>query len=53
MSQGERGGGAANLGQPANHLAIAPADSLGEEATQTALIGEQLQANACGEEKVN
>lgn len=41
MSQGK--GGGANLGQPANHLTVAPADGLGEEAAQPASIGEQLQ----------
>lgn len=47
------GGGVANLGQPANRLAVAPADGLGQEATQSASIGEQLQPNACREEKVS
>ena len=49
MSQ--RGGGA-NLRQPANLLTVSSADGCGEEAAETASIGEQLQ-DACREEKVN
>lgn len=43
----------ANLGQPVNHLAVAPADGPEEEAAQTASIGEQLQPSACREKKKN
>lgn len=53
LSDVTREGGGANLGQPANHLAVAPADGLGEEAAQTASIGNQLQPNACREKKKN
>lgn len=44
MSQGGGGGrgGVANLGQPANHLAVAPADGLGQEAVEAASVSEQL-----------
>lgn len=39
----------ANLGQPANQLAVAPADGPEEEAAQATLIGEQLQSGVYGE----
>lgn len=39
----------ANLGQPANHLVAA--DDLGQEAAQTASIGEQLQPKTSREEE--
>lgn len=49
----KRGGGVgvANLGQPANHLAVAAADGPEQEAAQTASVGEQLQTSACREEE--
>lgn len=53
MSQGVGGEDwLANLGQPADHLSVAPANGLGQEAAQTASIGKQLQPDACREEKV-
>lgn len=47
MSQ-ESGVGA-NLGQPADHLTVAPADRFGEEAAETTSISEQLRPRACTE----
>lgn len=43
--------GVANLGQPPNHLAVAPADGPEQETAQTASVGEQLQTSACREEE--
>lgn len=46
-------GGVANLGQPANDLAVAPADSLGEQATEPAAVRAKLEPKARRERRVN